>query len=29
LHREAVGELELGELTEGEWRFFDPGELMI
>ena len=29
LHREAVGELELGELTEGEWRFFDPGELMV
>lgn len=29
LHREAVGELELGELMEGEWRFFDPGELRV
>ena len=27
LHREAVGELAIGDLAEGEWRFFEPGEI--
>ncbi|MDB4143600.1 16S rRNA pseudouridine(516) synthase [Akkermansiaceae bacterium] len=29
LHREAVGELAIGDLAEGEWRFFEPGEISL